>query len=95
MKTITATVTVTDDSDPSPTVVLTSIVSNEPDEGLGDGDKPNDIQDADIREEDYEFSLRAERSGGGDGRIYTITYTATDASGNTQNASATVTVPPR
>ena len=93
MKTITATVTATDDSDPSPTVVLTSIVSNEPDEGLGDGDKPNDIQDADIREEDYEFSLRAERSGGGDGRIYTITYTATDVSGNSQDASATVTVP--
>ncbi len=56
-------------------------------------DKPNDIQDAEIEEEDYEFSLRAERSGGGDGRIYTITYTATDASGNSQSASATVTVP--
>ena len=93
MRAITATVTVTDDSDPSPTVVLTSIVSNEPDNGLGDGDKPNDIQDAEIEEEDYEFSLRAERSGGGDGRIYTITYTATDASGNSQIASATVTVP--
>lgn len=93
MQTITASVTVTDDSDPSPTVVLASIVSNEPDNGLGDGDKPNDIQDAEIGEDDYEFSLRAERSGGGDGRIYTITYTATDASGNSQSTSATVTVP--
>jgi hypothetical protein len=37
--------------------------------------------------------LRAERSGTGSGRVYTITYTATDASGNSTTASATVTVP--
>jgi len=93
MKTIIATVTVTDICDPFPSIVLTSIVSNEPDNGLGDGDKPNDIQDAEIGEEDYVFSLRAERSGIGDGRIYTITYTVTDASGNSSSASTTVMVP--
>ena len=93
MRTVTATVTVTDDYDPDPVVVLASIVSNEPDDGPGDGDTPDDIEDAEIGEEDYVFSLRAERSGKGNGRDYTITYTASDASGNEASASATVTVP--
>jgi len=93
MKTITATVTATDNCDPSPSIALTSIVSDELDDGLGDGDTPVDIQDAEIGEEDDVFSLRAERSGVGDGRVYTIAYTATDASGNSSSAEATVTVP--
>ena len=79
------TVTVSDTCDPSPGVVLTSIVSDELDDG--------DIEGADTGTEDYEFLLRAERDGGGDGRVYTITYTATDSSGNSAAASATVTVP--
>ena len=38
--------------------------------------------------------LRAEREGKNKaGRIYTVTYSATDASGNKTTASATVTVP--
>ena len=38
--------------------------------------------------------LRAEREGKNKaGRIYTITYSATDGSGNKTTASATVTVP--
>ena len=37
--------------------------------------------------------LRAERSGKGNGRIYLITYSATDSSGNTSFAEATVIVP--
>src|SRR5262249_56953602 len=45
---ITATITVSDTCDPSPTVQLVSISSNEPDNGLGDGDTANDIQGADI-----------------------------------------------
>ncbi len=86
MKTITATVTVTDICDPSPGVVLTTIESDEPD---GDSDA---IQ-ADSGTDDREFLLRAERSGNGDGRVYTITYTAQDVSGNSNSASSTVTVP--
>jgi hypothetical protein len=39
------------------------------------------------------FRLRAERAGGGSGRIYTITYRATHACGNTTRENATVTVP--
>jgi len=85
---ITATVTVGDVCDSEPTVVLTSIESNEPDNGKG-----NDIEGAEFGTEDYTFLLQAERDGSGGGRIYTITYTATDASGNSDIGSATVTVP--
>ena len=92
---IVANVTVSDICDAAPTVVLTSVTSNEPDDakGSGDGKTVDDIQDNEIGTEDYEFQLRAERAGKGDGRIYTITYTVTDASGNSANASATVAVP--
>ena len=75
---------------PNPTVTLTSITSNEPDDGLGDGDTANDIQ---LGATDFDFFVRAERSGLGDGRIYTVTYTVTDGSGNSASASATITVP--
>lgn len=37
--------------------------------------------------------LRAERSGTGKGRIYTITVTATDSAGNAARTTVTVTVP--
>ena len=92
---ITATVTVRDICDADPSVVLTSVTSNEPDNaiGNGDGNTINDIQGAEIGTDDYEFQLRAERAGTGDGRVYTITYTATDTSGNINSASATVVVP--
>lgn len=74
-------------------IVLTSVSSNEPDNGLGDGDTAGDIQDADLRTADYDFTLRSERSGQGDGRVYTITYTVTDQAGNAAEGVATVTVP--
>src|SRR5262249_62099428 len=45
--------------------------------------------------DDRQFLLRNERSGTGRGRIYTITYSATDASGNTTLRQTTVTVPRR
>ncbi len=48
----------------------------------------------DIRvDADGRIFLRAERGGKGADRTYTITYEATDASGNTSEASATVVVP--
>jgi endo-1,4-beta-xylanase len=83
----------TDTCDASPVVRLVSITSNEPDNGLGDGDQPGDIQGASFGTDDRQFLLRSERSGTGQGRIYTITYLATDASGNTTVRQATVTVP--
>ncbi|MFC5401884.1 OmpL47-type beta-barrel domain-containing protein [Cohnella soli] len=74
-------------------IVLTSITSNEPDNGLGDGDTANDIQNAEYGTADFEFDLRAERSGKGNGRIYTITYTITDVAGNVTKAILHVSVP--
>ena len=63
--------------------------SSEPDNGQGDGDTSNDI----VVNKDGTISLRAERSGKGAGRVYTITYRATDIGGNTATAAAKVTVP--
>lgn len=87
--TVEATVAVSDNFDPNPTITLVDVFSNEPDNGLGDGDTPNDI----VIIDDFTFNLRAERSGNGTGRIYTIVYEVTDACGNSTQAEATVTVP--
>jgi hypothetical protein len=73
-------------------IVLQSITSSEPDDGLGDGGATEDIQDAEFGTEDLIFSLRAERSCQG-GRTYTITYIVTDHAGNQSTAQAIVTVP--
>jgi len=86
---VTATVVVSDNFDPNPTVELVSVESNEPDEGLGDGDTTDDI----VILDDFHFKLRSERSGMGTGRIYTITYMVTDACGNEAYATVTVSVP--
>ncbi len=93
MHTITADVVNADDQAGVNTVVLTSITSNEADNGLGDGDTADDIQNASYGTHDLSFDLRGERSGKGTGRVYTITYTITDQAGNVTTASATVTVP--
>jgi endo-1,4-beta-xylanase len=70
--------------------VLTSITSNET------------IQSDDIQNANYNkpisgtsdsFKLRAERLGNGNGRVYTITYTATDKAGNVITKSVEVSVP--
>ena len=93
MVTIRALVTVIEACDGEPTVRLLSITSNEPDNGLGDGDTENDIQGAALGTDDREFQLRAERSGRGSGRVYSIVYEAADASGNRTTYTALVTVP--
>jgi hypothetical protein len=67
------------------------VTSNEPDDAPGDGKTTNDIV---IVDQDT-FRLRAERSDNGSGRVYTITYKATNACGNTTTAFTTVTVPRR
>jgi PKD domain len=56
-------------------------------------EKGPDIQEAEFGTGDLEFLLRAERSGKGHGRIYTVTYNATDLAGNTTVKSAEVKVP--
>ncbi|MFH1679240.1 MAG: C10 family peptidase, partial [Candidatus Eisenbacteria bacterium] len=92
---IEVTATVDDVCDDDPVVLLDTIWSNEPDDGNGDGSFPNDIQACDPTYpcEMFEFQLRSERMGGGDGRVYTIVYSATDVSGNTAYDTAEVVVP--
>jgi hypothetical protein len=74
-------------------VELIEANSNEPDNGKGDGNTDDDIQDADIGSDDRNVMLRAERAGGGKGRIYTLVYLVTDGSGNETEAEAKVYVP--
>ncbi len=68
---------------------ITEVTSNEPDNGLGDGDTVNDIGPI----SGLATSLRAERSGEGAGRIYSLTVGCHDASGNASSSSVNVTVP--
>ena len=79
----------------APVVSLLSVVSNEPDdaEGGGDGNTRNDIQGAEPGQRDLDFSLRAERDSGAQGRVYTITYAATDDMGRTTVSTAVAQVP--
>ena len=88
-----ATIAAGDDFEPSPAVTLVSATSNEPDDapGAADGNTTKDVLVLD----DDTLRLRAERDETRGGRVYTITYRATDDCGNSATDSATVTVPPR
>jgi len=63
-------------------VKLRWITYDERGNGTGDGDTYPDIQGASWGTADFEFLLRAERAGIGDGRIYTVSYTATTTNGS-------------
>ena len=66
------------------------VTSNEPVNGLGDGDTAPDW----VITGDHTLQLRAERSGKGTGRVYTITVQAKDTSGNlSETKTVTVKVP--
>jgi predicted extracellular nuclease len=90
---VTVRVQASDSADPSPEVSLVSATSNEPDNAPGDADG-NTTQDI-VRVNDTTFKLRAERSERGSGRVYSLTYRATDNCGNAATGTATVTVPVR
>jgi von Willebrand factor A domain-containing protein 7 len=81
-------VTVADNKDPNPVVQLDDVASSENQDALGDGHTSPDIQVV-----NGAIMLRAERSGVGTGRVYTVRYKARDKSGNESFATATVTVP--
>lgn len=66
-----------------------SVSSNEPEYGTGSGDTGPDWQVLDV----HHLRLRAERSGPGSGRIYTITVNAKDGAGNKTEKAITVSVP--
>jgi len=76
-------------------VVLTSVRSDQPDDGIGSGDghTVDDVQDADPGREDFDVLLRAELGRArGSMRTYSLIYTVSDPAGNSASASADVRV---
>ncbi|MBV9958138.1 MAG: DUF5011 domain-containing protein [Acidobacteria bacterium] len=71
-------------------VVIKKVTSDELENSGGDGNTLNDIV---IAANCKSVQLRAERDGGGNGRVYTITFLVRDAAGNTTTKTAKVTVP--
>jgi hypothetical protein len=71
-------------------VVIEKVTSDEIENGNGDGNTSDDIV---IAANCKSVQLRAERQGGGNGRVYTITFKVTDASGNVGRKTAKVVVP--
>jgi hypothetical protein len=87
---VTVTVSATDVCDSAaPSCQIISVTSNEPVDGPGDGHTSPDW----IITGPLTVDLRAERSGKGTGRVYTITVQCTDESGNSSTATVTVAVP--
>jgi len=86
---VTVNAIVTDACDTSPIYAILSVTSNEPPNGKADGNTEPDWQITG----DHTVELRAERSGHGTGRIYTITILAVDASGNIATTDVEVVVP--
>ncbi|HEY1114071.1 MAG TPA: family 10 glycosylhydrolase [Chitinophagaceae bacterium] len=79
--------TATDNCTPVTNTVTVS--SNEVVNSTGDGNTNPDWEVVN----DHHVKLRAERSGTGEGRIYTIRVASTDAYGNTSTGTVTVSVP--
>ncbi|HYU98012.1 MAG TPA: choice-of-anchor Q domain-containing protein, partial [Pyrinomonadaceae bacterium] len=71
-------------------VSISQVTSDEVQNGNGDGNTLNDIV---IASDCKSVQLRSERSGNGNGRVYTITFKVSDTVGNTATATAKVTVP--
>ena len=89
LRTITLTGATDPDSDPV-AITITGVTQDEPVDGRGDG---NTSPDAVLGPAAGQARLRAERAGGGDGRVYTIAFTAKDPSGASCSGSVTVSVP--
>ena len=75
--------------DPAPTARIVDVSSNEPIDGEDDGNTSPDW----VITGPLTVDLRAERSGIGTGRVYTIEVEGSDAAGNTIRRSVTVRVP--
>jgi hypothetical protein len=82
------------DSGASGSFVLASATSNEPDNGLGDGDQPNDLQGWTVGTPDVSGFVRAERSGKGSGRVYSFRYESRDVAGNVASCVVSTTILP-
>ena len=86
-------VTISGASDPEGddlTTTVTGVTQDEPVNGLGDGDTS---PDAELGTASNQVSLRAERSGTGDGRVYHVAVTVTDEFGLSCSSIVRVGVP--
>ncbi len=92
MRLVARKVTATDACDPKPSLVVT-VTSDEPINGLGDGDTAPDWSVEQDAAGLVDVWVRSERSGLGDGRVYSISAIATDGSGNGTSSAGTVHVP--
>jgi len=86
---VTIGISASDNCDPAPSCTSSSVASNEPVNGKGDGNTSPDWQVTG----DLTVDLRAERSGSGNGRVYSIEVECTDASDNTSAETVEVYVP--
>jgi uncharacterized repeat protein (TIGR01451 family) len=87
MRNVTVAYDVADNCGPS--VCALSVSSDEPENGIGDGDTAPDFEVQD----EHHVRLRAERAGMLDGRVYTIGITCTDSAGNAATETVAVEVP--
>ena len=78
----------TDPQNQTLTITYPNVTQDEPIKGLGDGDTS---PDAAVSGND--ILLRAERSGNGNGRVYVVQFTATNADGAQCSGTVKVTVP--
>lgn len=78
-----------------PVALTAAVTSNEPQDGLGDGDTAPDWTAPVIDQVTGIIALqvRAERSGKGSGRVYAVRITATDEAGLSSEANVTIIVP--
>lgn len=81
-------VEVEDACDEEVTVTFLAATSDEPSNSQGDGNTEPDIEMG-----CDEVRVRAERQGGGDGRVYTLSWRAEDDAGNSTEGTCTVSVP--
>ena len=86
---VTLSVSVSDACDASVRCQVVSVVSNEPVDGLGDGDTAPDWEVTG----DLTLNIRAERAAQGVGRLYTITIACSDSAGNVSTKTVNVNVP--
>lgn len=84
-------ISATDNMDNNPAISIT-VASNENRNGTDDGNTDTDWEIIETSDGNYEIWLRAERSGNGSGRTYTITITAEDNSVNTAEEILKVSV---
>jgi uncharacterized repeat protein (TIGR01451 family) len=89
-KMVASTITGVTDADGNPiSVTITGIWQDEPTNGLGDGDTAIDGQIG----SGNNFSVRAERAGTRNGRVYHVFFSASDGAGGSCSGSATIGVP--